>query len=225
MTLLAGLQVCLGAYAGQNDVAIGTDLANRNRSEIEGLVGFFVNQLVLRADVGGNRPFSELLVSVREMVLAAYANQDVPFEQVVEALGPERTVSDSPLFRVKFALQNIPQSEPTPCELQMRVSEMEYPVSKLDLTLTLDESENALGGTIVYRSELFRAGTIRLLKAQLEYVYGEIAGNVDAPLDQLRLRLEALRSEFHAAEANQIHESIGRRFAKAKKQPVMGLKQ
>ena len=106
MALLGGLDVLMSRYSGQEDVALGTDIANRNRAEIEGLIGFFVNQLVLRVKVGASDSFSELLKRVRDVCLGAYAHQDVPFEKLVEELQPERDLSRSPLFQVKLIWEN-----------------------------------------------------------------------------------------------------------------------
>src|SRR5581483_8742217 len=104
MTLLAAWQVLLGRYAGQQDVVVGTDVANRNRLETEGLIGFFVNQLVLRVDLSGDPSFRELLSRVREATLGAYAHQDLPFEKLVEELAPAREMNRNPLFDVKLVL-------------------------------------------------------------------------------------------------------------------------
>ena len=106
MSLLAGFQVMLSKYAGQQDVAVGTDIANRNHLEIESLIGFFVNQLVLRTRLSGNPGFREVLERVRQVTLDGYQHQDVPFEKLVEELQPERDRSRSPLFQVKLVLQN-----------------------------------------------------------------------------------------------------------------------
>ena len=111
MTLLGGFDVLMSRYSGQEDVVLGTDIANRNRAEIEGLIGFFVNQLVLRVEVRGGESFRELLKRVREVCLGAYAHQDVPFEKLVEELQPERDLSRSPLFQAKLILQNAPREE------------------------------------------------------------------------------------------------------------------
>jgi hypothetical protein len=108
MTLLAGFDVLMSRYSGQEDVTIGTDIANRNRAEIEGLIGFFVNQLALRVAVRAEESFGSLLKRVRETCLGAYTHQDLPFEKLVEELRPERELSRSPLFQVKLILQNAP---------------------------------------------------------------------------------------------------------------------
>ncbi len=110
ITLLAAFQVLLSRYTQQEDIAIGSPIANRNRSEIEGLIGFFVNSLVLRTDLSGNPTFRELLNRVKEVALGAYAHQDLPFEKLVEELHPERNLNQNPLFQVVFALQNAPIS-------------------------------------------------------------------------------------------------------------------
>ena len=111
MTLLAAFGTLLYRYSGQSDIVIGSPIANRNRSEIESLIGFFVNTLVLRTAFVDNPSFEELLKQVREATLKAYQHQDVPFEQVVEALQPQRSLSHSPLFQVMFILQNAPMGE------------------------------------------------------------------------------------------------------------------
>jgi non-ribosomal peptide synthetase component F len=110
MVLLAGWQTLLSRYSGQSDVVVGTPIANRNRMETEGLIGFFVNTLALRADLRGRPSFRELLRQVREVTLGAYAHQDVPFEKLVEELQPERRSRASPIFQVSFALQNAPEA-------------------------------------------------------------------------------------------------------------------
>ena len=105
MTLLAGLQALLWRYTGQDDITVGTPIANRNREEVEGLIGFFVNMLVLRTEVKGKESFVQHLRRVREVALGAYEHQDVPFEKLVEELQPERNQPHS-LFQITFALQN-----------------------------------------------------------------------------------------------------------------------
>ena len=109
MALLGGFDILMSRYSGQEDVALGTDIANRNRVEIAGLIGFFVNQLVLRVDVRARESFSALLKRVKEVCLEAYAHQDLPFEKLVEELEPGRDLGRSPLFQVKLIWQNAPR--------------------------------------------------------------------------------------------------------------------
>ena len=108
MVLLAGFETLLGIYSGAEDLAVGTPIAGRNRAELEGLIGFFVNSLVLRGDLSGDPSFVDLLGRVREDTLSAYTHQDLPFEKLVEEVKPERSRAHSPIFQVMFALQNAP---------------------------------------------------------------------------------------------------------------------
>ncbi|MHC5863398.1 condensation domain-containing protein, partial [Nostoc sp.] len=108
MTMLAAFQTLLYRYTQQEDIVVGSPIANRNRSELEGLIGFFVNSLVLRTDFSGKATFRELLNRVREVTLEAYSHQDLPFEKLVEELHPERDLSYHPFFQVVFSLQNTP---------------------------------------------------------------------------------------------------------------------
>ena len=110
MTLLAAFKVLLHRYSGQQDICVGSPIANRTQQEVEGLIGFFVNTLALRSEVKGRHPFTELLQQVKATTLEAYEHQEVPFEKVVEAVVKERDLSRSPLFQVMFVLQNTPGS-------------------------------------------------------------------------------------------------------------------
>src|SRR5262249_5466422 len=114
MTLLAAFQILLWRYSGQDDIAVGSPIAGRNREEIENLIGFFINTLVLRTDLSKNPTFEELLQQVKDTALAAYAHQDLPFEKLVEELQPERDLGRNPLFQVMFQFQN---ALPAPMQL------------------------------------------------------------------------------------------------------------
>ena len=165
MTLLAAFQTLLYRYTGQEDICIGSPIANRNRSETEGLIGFFVNTLVLRTDMSENPSFQELLGRVREVALGAYAHQDLPFEQLVEALQPERSLSHQPLFQVMFALQNAPMPALELPDLTLSSLKIDSGTAKFDLTLSMEDTEQGLVGSLEYNTDLFDAATItRILK-------------------------------------------------------------
>ena len=183
MTLLAAFQTLLHRYTGQDDIAVGAPIAGRTQVETEGLIGCFVNTLVLRTDLAGDPTFRELLGRVREVVLGAYAHQDLPFEKLVEELQPERNLSHAPLFQVLFVLQNAPTSALELPGLIVSPLPVDKGTAKFDLTLTLVEGTDGLRATVEYNIDLFDAATItRLLGHFQTMLEGIVADPRAAPL-------------------------------------------
>jgi amino acid adenylation domain-containing protein len=161
MVLLAGFNVLLSRYTGQEDIVVGTPIAGRNRAETEKLIGFFVNTLVLRTELSGAMSFRELLVRVKETALSAYAHQEMPFEKLVEELNPPRDMSRSPVFQVMMALQNAPGRAVKMGDLSVNGFAAGSESSKFDLSLSLSEHmEGGLWTTITYNTDLFDATTV-----------------------------------------------------------------
>jgi amino acid adenylation domain-containing protein len=172
MTLLAAFQLMLARYTGRQDIVVGTDIANRNWLATEELIGFFVNQLVLRTDLSGNPSFRELLNRVRQVVLEAYEHQDLPFEKLVEELAPERNLRETPLFRVKLVLQNVPQKDLTLPGISVSVMDAQEVAPKFDLLVNLIETDEGLCALAHYNRGLFSAKTIQSL---LHFYYATLA--------------------------------------------------
>ncbi|HEV7377329.1 MAG TPA: condensation domain-containing protein, partial [Pyrinomonadaceae bacterium] len=188
MTLLAAWQVLLSRYTNQKDVVVGTDVANRNLSETEDLVGFFSNMLVLRTDLSGNPRFSNLLQRVREMCLNAYAHQNAPFERLVEELQPERDLSRSPIFQVTFILQNAPTSALELAGVTLSTLEIDNKTAKFDLALLMrEEGGEYLSGTLEYNSDLFDATTIGRIAKHFESLLEAIVKAPQQRIDDLPL--------------------------------------
>ena len=176
MTLLGAFQTLLSRYSGQEQVCVGTPIAGRNRSEIEGLIGFFVNTLVLRGDLSDNPSFAEFLGRVRETTLGAYAHQDLPFEQLVEHLQPERDLSRTPLFQVMFAFQNAPMQDVEVAALSFSALAAQTGTAKFDLTLSMSETEGGLSGSMEYNTDLFEASTIERMMEHFQTLLESIVG-------------------------------------------------
>ncbi|HSL83391.1 MAG TPA: amino acid adenylation domain-containing protein, partial [Thermoanaerobaculia bacterium] len=187
MVLLAAFQAWLGRLSGQDDLVVGAPVANRTRSETEGIVGFFVNSLVLRTDLSGDPSFQELLGRVRDVALAAYAHQDVPFEKLVEALEPDRRLEHTPLFQVSLVLQNAASPAEPPPGLEIEPLAVEAPTAKYDLTLAFEERERGLLLRIAYSRDLFDPTTVRRMLRQLETLLEAAAARPDRPLSELPL--------------------------------------
>lgn len=201
MTLLAAFQTLLHRYTGQTDIAIGSPIANRHRSELEGLIGFLVNSLVLRTDLFGDPTFREMLHRVREVTLAAYAHQDLPFEKLVEELQPARSLSQNPLFQAVFALQNTPIEQLDLPGLILSPLEFETKVTRFDLEFYVWKStgnfrslwgkgwqqSDGLRGVVVYNTDLFDEGTIAALRHHFQTLLEGIVANPDAAISMLPL--------------------------------------
>jgi Condensation domain len=175
MTLLGAYAILLSRYSNQQDVVIGSPIANRNRGETENLIGFFVNTLALRIDLSDNPSFEKLLERVRQVALGAYAHQDLPFEKLVEELQPERSLSYTPLVQVIFALQNAPIEALQLSELQLAPMDTPDLITKFDLILSLQEIEEELVGTWQYNSDLFDKVTITNFTEYLRMLLENIA--------------------------------------------------
>jgi amino acid adenylation domain-containing protein len=160
MTLLASWAALLARLSGQSDVVIGTPVANRHRAEIEPLIGFFVNTQALRVDLSGSPSVAELLAQVRTTALAAQAHQDIPFEQVVEALSPARSMAHSPIFQVMFAWQNAPQGSLNLPGLQLEPVGSSSTTVRFDLELTLHHAGERIAGSLGYACALFDRSSI-----------------------------------------------------------------
>ena len=199
MTLLAAFQTLLFRYTGQEDIVSGTFLANRNRIEIEPLIGFFVNSLVLRTDFRRARSFREVLQQVRKMTMDGYAHQDVPFARLVQELQPERDLSRNPLFQVAFQLLNTPGIASDEPAVDGPLLEGIRQTAILDLTFTLWESGGGLDGEIEFNIDLFNAGTIARMAKHYETLLESLVSDPDAPV--------AVMSLLSAEERKQIVES------------------
>ncbi|MEW5925951.1 MAG: non-ribosomal peptide synthase/polyketide synthase [Gemmatimonadota bacterium] len=208
MTALAGWQALLARYAGQDDVVVGTPVAGRTRVETEGVVGFFVNMLALRADLGGEPTWTELLGRVREETLGAYAHQDLPFERLVDELGVERSLAHTPLFQVVFALgRSAPGDHLALGGLEIERFAAGGEAAKFDLDLRLAEEGERLGGTLLFRESLFEAATAARMAGHLEVLLGAMAADPARRLSEVSLLLGAERAQVLAASRG---EAVGR---------------
>jgi amino acid adenylation domain-containing protein len=190
MTLLAAFKALLYHYSGQEDIVVGTNVANRNWAETEGLIGFFINMLTLRTDLSGNPSFTELLKRTREVSLGAYAHQDVPFEKLVEELKPERSLSHTPLFQVVLSLQNAPDSTLELPGLSTDLIAGASGTAKFDLVVNLSESEMGLVGSYEYNRDLFEPATIIRMVSQFERLLSSVVAHPDTSLNDLELLSE-----------------------------------
>ncbi|HUF61818.1 MAG TPA: amino acid adenylation domain-containing protein [Verrucomicrobiales bacterium] len=163
ITMLAAFQVLLQRYTGQDDLLVGCPIANRCHPQTAGLLGFFVNSLVLRADATGNPPFRRFLAQVRSTALEAFDHQDLPFEKLVESLNPARDPSRNPLFQVIFALQNAPVPPLTTGDLRLSLGWSETAASRVDLEIHVIESSDGAAVVAVYDTELFVQSTVETL--------------------------------------------------------------
>ncbi len=193
MTLYAAFAVLLYRYTGQEDILVGMPVANRTRKELEPLIGFFVNTLVLRADLSANPAFHDLLRQVRQVTLEAYSHQDIPFEQLVEELEIERSLSHSPLFQVMLVMQNTPRADLHVAGLTISPLEIDSAAAKFDFTLSMTETSQGLRGDFEYNRDLFDAKTIARLAEHFRLVLQGIVANSQARIAQLPLLSDAER--------------------------------
>ncbi len=204
MILYGAFSVLLSRYSGQEDVVIGTLIANRHYQEIEPLIGFFVNTLPLRADLSGNPSFEDLLTRVRQVTLDAYAHQDIPFEQLVGELAVERHLSHTPLFQVVFMWQNMPLKSDGLGDLAASFLELDTVTAKFDLTLVLGEHDAedsssttaGLWGGIEYNTDLFEASTIERMIGHFQQLLLAIVDDPTQPVQTLPMLTQAERHQL-----------------------------
>ncbi|NIF68561.1 non-ribosomal peptide synthetase, partial [Burkholderia sp. Cy-647] len=201
MTLLAGWSVLLGRLAGQQDVVIGSPVANRPRADLEGLIGFFVNTLALRVSFGDGMSVAELLEQVRTTATAAYSHQEVPFEQVVEALQPSRSLAHSPIFQVMLSLNNTPATDLALPGLVLESLDQAQTTSQFDLTLSLADDGEVIAGALIYAADLFDAPFAASTGERFAQVLAEMAADPGRPIGSLVPELVAPAPRDPALEA------------------------
>ena len=206
MTLLAAFEVVLSCFAGQEDFVVGANIANRNRAEVEGLIGFFVNLLPLRADLTGDPAFRELLSRVRETSLGAYAHQDVPFEVLVQELKIEREAGRPPLVQVVFTFQTAPPGLPELPGLAVTAFNEGNDSVKFDLVLVASEHGDRLSCALMYKTDLFYTPTIVQLLRQLEICLGTVVRDPEIRVSALA----ALFAEEGKRQAGEAREKFNK---------------
>ncbi|WP_187650879.1 non-ribosomal peptide synthetase, partial [Xenorhabdus indica] len=212
MTLLAAWSIVLARLSGQDDIVIGTPVANRQNRETEELIGFFVNTLALRIESGQCNTVAELLAQVRERTLAAYAHQDLPFEQVVEVLQPARNMSYNPIFQVMLALNNTPAQELKLPGLELTLIEQSQCSTQFDLTLSLTETDAGLVGKLEYATDLFDQETVIRIGSYFKNILTAMATDATQVIQSLPMLPAAERQQvlvdFNAPQADFPQEAL-----------------
>src|SRR6185503_9088116 len=183
-------------YSGQPDFAVGTPVAGRTSAEVEGLIGFFINTLVMRAELSGNPTFLELLARVRETALEAYAHQDLPFERLVDAMQPERSLSHTPLFQVALVFQNAPREQFELSGLTFERIAAESGTSKFDLMLFATERADSLNLAFEYNTDLFDHVRIERMLEHLQTLMESVVRGPEKPIAELDILPEQERTQL-----------------------------
>ncbi|BAZ11501.1 amino acid adenylation domain protein [Calothrix sp. NIES-4071] len=219
ITMLAAFKTLLYRYSKQDDIVVGTDVANRNQAETEGLIGFFVNILVLRTYLGGYPSFRELLQRVREVAIGAYAHQDLPFEKLVEELQPERHLNHTPLFEVLFVMDNVPKQNLELPDLTIAPLEVNYGTAKFDLALFVAKTEQEIVGSWHYNADLFDAKAIARMTGHFETLLNSIVAQPDARINTLEMLTETEKKQQIMAETKQEENKL-KKFMQVKPKAV-----
>ncbi|MGZ7081712.1 MAG: amino acid adenylation domain-containing protein [Candidatus Angelobacter sp.] len=220
MTLLASFQLLLSRYSGQSDITVGTPIAGRTRTDTEGLIGFFINTLVLRSTIHERSTFQQLLARVRERTLEAYEHQDVPFEKLVDELQPERDLSRQPFFQVMFALQKATEAELLLPGLRLAPlkSGDDSQTSKFDMLLLLEESSRGIQGPLEYTPDLFDQATIETMVQRWLLILEQVVKDSAIPVSQISILREnerqALACGWSGPETTDWHGHLGALIAR-----------
>ncbi|HEY0737415.1 MAG TPA: condensation domain-containing protein, partial [Herpetosiphonaceae bacterium] len=198
MTLLAAFQTLLHRYTSQPNIVVGSPIANRNQDELEGMIGFFNNMLVLHGDLSGDPTFRELIGRVRATTLRAYEHQELPFERLVEEFQSGQSMSRSPLFQVMFALQNAPRQAVKQGGLTLQAINVDLGVARFDLSLSIRESEEGLSATLLYNTDLFDAATITRLLEHYHTLLQSIIADPDRRISTLPILTTAEQQQLLA---------------------------
>jgi len=210
MTMLAAFHTLLYRYSGQEDICVGTAVAGRNHARVEGLIGVFINMLVMRADLSGNPKFSQLLGQVRETALEAYAHQDVPFDKLVEELQPRRALSHTPLFQVAFGVQNAAVRGLALPGLSLSPMSFNNEVARYDLTLWMLEGEGRLTASWTYSTDHFDASTITRMNGHYEALLRAVTAQPEARLNALNMLTGPEREQKERRESAWEEEGVSK---------------
>src|SRR5258708_20455553 len=217
MTLLAAFQALLSRYTGQEDIIVGSPFTNRQRSEVEGLIGFFVNTVPLRTVLSGDPTFNQLLQRVKATALDAYDHRELPFEKLVEELRPERNLSYTPLFQILFAVQGSPVAIEHVAGITLHLQDVDTGTAKFDLTCTVIPRDSGFTTSFEYNTDLFEAQTIRRMMDSFHSILEAITRNPDQRLSQLPLLSQRERqrvlfdwnaSHTHYPHLNTVHHLV-----------------
>ncbi|WP_424533408.1 amino acid adenylation domain-containing protein [Sphaerisporangium viridialbum] len=231
MTVLAGFQIMLSRYTGQNDIAVGTPTAGRTHTETENLIGLFVNSLVLRTDLTGDPTFTELLHQVKNTALTAYDHQDLPFERIVEELAPQRDLTRNPLFQTMLVLQTTTETQTWNLPgIEVHPAPITGGLAKFDLNLTLYEVDDGLSGHFDYPTDLYDKSTIERMAGHYQTLLQGLADHPTTPLSQISMLTEAEQRQmlvewndtagpFPAART--IHELVAEQAATRPDEPAV----
>jgi len=197
MVCLAAFNVLLSRYSGQTDISVGTPIAGRRHSELDSLIGFFINTLVMRNDLSDEPSFAECINRIRETALAAFAHQELPFEKLVDELHPSRDMSHAPLFQTAFIMQNTPWDQSAELQnLRVEPIELDYGVAKFDLSLVMAERREGLLVHFEYNTDLFDAATIERMTGHFETLLLAVVSDASAPVSRLPLLTAGERQQI-----------------------------
>ncbi|MCX7921060.1 MAG: amino acid adenylation domain-containing protein [Clostridia bacterium] len=193
MVLIAALKILMHRYTGETNISVGTPIANRNRSELENLIGFFANTLVLKTDLSDNPSFEEVLSRVREVANGAYMHQDMPFELLVDELQLERNMSQNPLFQVCFVLQNVPVDRDY---MDILLEKVSNDTAKFDFWISITDREDMLYGDVEYNADIFNESTIVRFLESYEVLLEDIVSHPKRQISELAVLSPAERHKL-----------------------------